>query len=697
MKKYCLLLSAIFFLFISSQSQPITKATNNAFLITRMAEKFHVQPRRLDAAFSNDLYNNLLKELDEDRIFFTQEDINHLQLYHYTLNEQIAGRKTDFLQLLISIYNDRIKQADTMIANICQKPFNFYITQKITVAEDSSWPMNVAAMRLKIYKTIKLEVLNKLLDAKENEPDGADMPKKYMDSLEVVYRHKEERRWRRHINIVLQSPGGLQQDVCNIYCEKIATCYDPHTEFFPETEKENFESEVGNTTYEFGLGIGSDDDEENKSNGVTITSLKPGSPAYKSGFLNKGDKIMSLQWEGKDSIDVSDASTREISNILSESNHTKLTVVVKKEDNTTRHVTLVKEKEEIDDDRVKSFLLKGNQTVGYIRLPGFYSDWEDEKEDNGCANDVAKEIIKLKQENINGLIIDLRYNGGGSLEEAIALAGIFIDAGPVGQLKDNDNKTEVLKDMMRGTIYDGPLIIMVNGYSASASEMVAGTLQDYNRAVIVGTPTYGKATAQVVLPLDTTINIHVNNETKQADSYLKLTMNKLYRVSGATAQFSGVQPDILLPDLLQVNGERESKDPDALHIAATDANKYYKPYAPLPIASLKAIADKDIAADNYFSNLSEYKTQYENDNKPKDISLLWTDAVKENEDEETNSHELKQSRDSAKQYKVEDNKYEQQLLQTDEDLKEGDDEFKSSLSHDPYIKISYDLISGMEK
>ena len=189
------------------------------------------------------------------------------------------------------------------------------------------------------------------------------------------------------------------------------------------------------------------------------------------------------------------------------SNHDKATFKIKKPDGAERTVILLKEKMEEDDEhnKVKSFLLKGSKTIGFISLPSFYQDWENENSGvNGCANDVAKEILKLKKENIEGLIIDLSYNGGGSMEEAVELSGIFIDFGPVGMQKGRDSKIYTLKDVNRGTIYDGPLMLMVNGYTASASEMVAGTLQDYHRAVIVGTPTYGKATAQVVLPMDTT-------------------------------------------------------------------------------------------------------------------------------------------------------------------------------------------------
>jgi carboxyl-terminal processing protease len=194
---------------------------------------------------------------------------------------------------------------------------------------------------------------------------------------------------------------------------------------------------------------------------------------------------------------------------------------------------------------------------------------------------VAKEILELKKEHISGLILDLRYNGGGSLEEAIELAGLFIDAGPLAQARDRDAKPYVLRDVNRGTVFDGPLILLVNGYSASASEVIAGSLQDYNRALIVGTPTYGKASAQVILPLDTNINLGEAASLKPTGSFLKLTVSRLYRVTGASVQATGVQPDILLPVPPGAEFRREADAPFALSPTTVDANKYYRPYPPI--------------------------------------------------------------------------------------------------------------------
>jgi carboxyl-terminal processing protease len=236
--------------------------------------------------------------------------------------------------------------------------------------------------------------------------------KKYIDSLEPILRKKANHSIKRLVKRILQSPRGMEYILGNIYCQALASAYDPHTDYFPPDIKSAFESTIGNTPLEFGLTLSEDD-----NGNPEIGRLKPGSPAFQSGQLNEGDKISSIQWGNKDAIDISDAGADEVTHILSAAGGNQATLTVKKQDGTTRQVVLHKEKAKTDDDedRVKSFILKGAHTFGFISLPDFYSDWEDSRGINGCANDVAKEIIKLKKENIEGLIIDLRYNGGGSV------------------------------------------------------------------------------------------------------------------------------------------------------------------------------------------------------------------------------------------------------------------------------------------
>ena len=663
-------------------------------LLQEWLKNFMCSQEHLNDSLSADFFNQFMQQLDDDHIYFIKNDIAQLSAYKFQLDDQVKQKKNDFLKLITGIYAKRLQQADTMIDVIAQKHFIFSVPEKFTVAEDSSYPSDIASMHNKLYKKMKMDVLGDLLQLNDNiSSKNTIRQKQILDSAQTVFEKKTQSVYKRNISRITQSPGGVEQFVANEYCKALAACYDPHTEFFPLTEKENFESELGNQQFRFGFAIKEDD-----NGGVIINGLEPGSPAFKCGMLNKGDKFQTLQWEGQNVIDVSDASAHELGEIFSQSNHDKIMITVKKADGTIRTVTLMKEQSDADDDnKVKSFLLKGNKTVGYISLPAFYNNWEDENTgDNGCANDVAKEIIKLKKENIAGLILDLRYNGGGSIQEAVELTGIFIDAGPVEQIKTRgEEKIITLKDVNRGTVYDGPLLVLVNGYSASASEMVAGTLQDYNRALIVGSSTYGKATGQIVLPLDTTVDLAKYNGQQQSANYLKVTTDKLYRINGTTAQFTGVKPDIVLPDFLEADPQREADEPFALQPSAVDANKYYTPYAALPVNTLQAFANHDADTIKYFKQLQDYIHQYKIINTPADVSLNWKDALTDEKNDSLISDFAVTS--YAGIYSIVNNAYDAERLKTDSSSQDINESLKNYLSRDPYIKISYDLLSVMAK
>lgn len=677
----------------TSFAQPFQKAAADAYLINRMAQKYHVQPRPLDKALSGDLFNNLLKEIDEGHLLLTKEDMLKLEPYRWLLADQVQQKKTDFLQLLTDLYKQHLLQVDTMADHLCSNVFNFALPGNITLAEDTSYPADNNALRSKLSKRLRLMVLQALLETHKEIVGSVPAPrqKKILDSLEIVYRKKAVAFFKRPIHRILQHPGGIEQSMADSYCRQLALCYDPHTAYFPPLEKENFESELGKQPLRFGFSLGEDDDEN-----VTIGQLKPGSPAYKSGQLNKGDKIQTIQWEKQGAINVDKAGKREVESILDASNHDKVTLTIKKTDGTIRQVTLKKEKDETNEDnKVTSFILKGTKTIGYISLPAFYTDWEDKASGaNGCANDVAKELVKLKAEKIDGLILDLRFNGGGSIDETTELAGIFIDAGPVAQEKSTEPKVFTLKDVNRGTVYDGPLLILVNGHSASASEMLAGTLQDYNRAIIAGTPTYGKATSQVILPLDTTLKSGANNTGSQSAAFIKLTVSKLYRVNGSSAQSAGVQPDILLPDVLEADAERESSEPLALKAPAIDANKYFKPYAPLKLSALKAVAEKEIAADPYFKAVDNYVQQYKKASIPKDISLQWDEALRQQDMYPDIDAVTGDSIPPKAFFTVQNNVFETKRAEADESYKEIIDELKEFILEDHYIRMAYILLSN---
>jgi len=693
MKKLRAVLSALLFLPSLSNAQTTAKVANEAFVITRMVNKFHVEPRLLDASFSADVFKGMLAQTDAEHIYFTKGDISRLSTYRKGIAEEIKQRHTGYLDLFTGIYQQRLRDVDSLASLIGKDPFNYYNLEKLTVAEDTLSPASPAAVRLKLYKTLKAIALEDLTDELPEDFKALSplKQKKYIDSAGVFAQKRAVSSLKRKISNILLSSYGISRYTGNIYCETIASCYDPHTEFFPPQEKENFESELGKQPFQFGFRMKAD-----KNGGVLIDNLEPGSPAYKSGKLNKGDKFMSLQWEGRKIVDVSDFSVDDFIELIDQSGHNKVLFGMKKTDGSIVQLTL--ERAQVaggddDDGRVKSFVLKGETTIGYIYLPAFYEDWESNDQGlNGCANDVGREIIKLKKENIAGLILDLRYNGGGSVGEATELAGIFIDAGPVAQVKSKDAKVATIKDTDRGTVFDGPLVILVNGYSASASEMVAGTLQDYNRAVIIGSPTYGKATMQVVLPMDTTITPE-NFSKVVTENYLKLTVSKLYRITGASAQFKGVQPDIILPDMLDAYISKEADEPHALHAGAIAPNKYYTPYAPLPINILAQSVQGEIDTNRFFNAVKKLvafaKQQKAAKDQPLDINELL--AVSS-----ANSADTLATAPPSKKFAVKNNADETERLNADTTLKEMNEDFTKRVAADAYISIAYDVLTKMK-
>jgi len=696
MKKYFL----AFFIAASflANAQPVQKAAIDAFVITRMAARYHIKPRTLDETLSSDMYKTLLHKVDNEKLFLTQEDIKQLETYQYKLHQEIISKRSAFLQLLVNLYQQRLQQADTMIDNICKVPFNFTLNEKYTVAEDTSYPANAISMRTKLYKNMKLAALYSI-NYFQNELNALPLAKqkKFNDSIELFVRKKINTSFKRSLQRELNAPGGIPQLLSNEYCKALAVCYDPHTAYMSITDRENFEGHLGKKNLTFGFGLNEDED-----GNPVVDELKPGSPAFKSGMMNKGDKIISIQWDDAKPIDLSDASADEVGSILSSSNHAKATITIKKADGTKREAVMYKEqeKDEDDDNKVKSFLLKGEKTVGYIALPSFYEDWENKNSVNGCANDMAKEILKLKKDKIDALVIDLRYNGGGSVGEAVDLAGIFIDAGPITQIKTKETKAFTLKDGNRGTIYDGPLLLMVNGYSASASELLAGSLQDYNRALIVGSNTYGKATGQRILPLDTTLNMESDLSKVEASSYIKLTTLQVYRVNGTTAQFTGVVPDVNLPDPTEAKKDKERDEAFAIPAINIDANKYYLPLKSLGLAGLKAKASEQQRAEPYFEKINEYIQTKKTIKKKEDISLKLTDFIKkpimENDDDE--DEEIAQdSTEKNVPFIMQDNSFEIQRLQVSKGLQSPGNAFKKYLGSDPYLKIVYQLALEMAK
>jgi carboxyl-terminal processing protease len=428
------------------------------------------------------------------------------------------------------------------------------------------------------------------------QTDSAKTPlKTLLAKNESIISDKIKKHTKKNIQTIL-SPAVYDNYLKETYYNALATTFDPHTMFFSPQDKENFQSELSTENFSFGFDI-----DETKEGKIVVAGLIPGGPAWRTGEIHVDDELLQLQWEGKQAVDISAISFDEADELLKESNHGTITLKMKKTNGAIYSIALQKEKIETQENVVKGYVLSGEKKIGYISLPDFYTNWEDEN-GSGCANDLAKEIVRLKRENIEGLILDIRFNGGGSLGEALELAGIFIDEGPLTGTKEKNGKLVFLKDPNRGTIYDGPLIVLINGQSASASELVAAVLQDYNRAVIAGSPSYGKATMQQVFPVDTLLK---NPAAHSENGYVKITGGKLYRVTGQTAQLNGVIPDIHLPDAFDALQYGERFTPDILPSDTVKRNAYYKPLSPLPVAQLSGLSNQRVNNNKNFQQLKE--------------------------------------------------------------------------------------------
>jgi carboxyl-terminal processing protease len=381
----------------------------------------------------------------------------------------------------------------------------------------------------------------------------------------------------------------------NNFVNTITDLMDPHTEYFPPVEKRGFDEEMSG--HFFGIGAQLKEEE----NSIKIATLIPGSPALKSGQVQVNDIIVKVAQGNAEPVDIAGYDVLDVVKIIRGTKGSEVKLTLKKADGTLQVVSLIRDEIVQDEQFARSVVAKtGNKKIGYIYLPEFYADFENP---NGrrCSADVAEEIKKLKAEQVDGIVLDLRTNGGGSLYEVVQMVGLFIKTGPVVQVKDRDGKPETLSDNEQSVLYDGPLTVMVNEMSASASEIFAAAIQDYKRGLIVGsTSTYGKGTVQKQLPLGRPIDATSGSTEYGA---LKITFEKFYRINGNSTQLKGVTPDIILPDQYEYIKFREKDQPSALKWDQIPKSDYTIWKSDFDWASIEQKAEMRIAQSPLFSTI----------------------------------------------------------------------------------------------
>lgn len=512
-------------------------------LISEGIRTQHYDPMELNDKFSQRVFETFIERLDINKKFFLQQDIDALSAYKTKIDDEITANNYDFFEAANAIYESRLKQAVEYYKSILSKPFDFTVDEFYeNDYKKTSFAKDTALLREQWRKYLKYQTLiryNDLLEEQEKLKSKKDTTfiEKTPEELEKTAREKVRKSNEEGFKRLFELD---KNDRFNLYLNTIVNVQDPHTEYFPPADKQNFDIAMTGQLQGIGAQL------QEKDGFIKVNNIIPGGPAYRDGRLKAGDLIIKVAQEGQEPVDVTEMRLDKAVQLIRGKKGTKVTLTIKKQDGTLDNITLTRDIVIIEETYAQSAIIQDKEKIGYIRLTGFYSDFGNGGRD--CATDVKNELIKLKAEKVDGVILDLRDNGGGSLESVVRMVGLFIKSGPVVQVKTRYGNPNIMSDQDPTVTYDGPLVVMVNENSASASEILAAAIQDYKRGIVIGSPTtFGKGTVQRMFNLDDMVG-SAYNAIKPLGS-LKITMQKFYRISGGSTQLRGVTPDIIVPDL----------------------------------------------------------------------------------------------------------------------------------------------------
>jgi len=574
----------------------------------------HYQPEKIDDAFSERVFDLYLKRLDVNKKFLLQSDVSQLSKYQKDIDDEILKRGShEFLDLSTQIMDQRVKDIQALYRDILSKPFDFTVEEKMeTDPEKMKFPADKAAQREDWRKFLKYRSLVQMYEMMDEQAKrtgknnltastvksaalSTDEPNRTPEQMEVEARKRVLKYYDDQFRDLVQTDAN---DRMAMYANVVANTYDPHTEYFAPRDKDNFDQAMTGRFEGIGASL------QEKDGQIKVADIIPGSASYRQGELKAGDIITRVGQGAEVPVSVEGMRLDKAIVLIKGKKGTEVRLTVKKADGSTKIIPIIRDVVILEETFAQSATInESGKKYGYIKLPSFYADFNDNGGRSSAA-DVKKELEKLQKENIQGLVLDLRFNGGGSLTDAVEMAGLFIDSGPVVQVRSRQGAATVLNDRDPRVQYTGPLVVLVNKFSASASEILAAAIQDYKRGIVMGsTSTYGKGTVQRIFDLDDALPAEFNN-IKPFGS-LKLTTQKFYRINGGSTQFKGVVSDIVLPDPYSYldQGEKESEYPlkwDEI------APARYKTWADAPaVAKLSAASQKRVATDPRFKLMSE--------------------------------------------------------------------------------------------
>ena len=513
-------------------------------IVKYVVEKGHYNSIDLDDNFSVNIFDDFISKLDPQKRFFTVNDIRQLNRYKYKIDDQIKNYQLEFFEETYKTYNQRVSDAKLFVDKVFETDFDFSEDEFIDLNNDSiSFSFGKNQLFERWRKQIKYSVLD-IITQRYNS-DSLDFNEIKTNAISTV---------KKNTNDFFEYANELDRDDWfSVFVNSFVSQFDPHTFYFKPDDKEKFDVSISGKFDGIGARLSRAD------GNVKIVDVIIGGPVWRDKLLDVGDVILAVGQGDDELVSIYGMKLDDSIKLIKGPAGTVVTLRVKKIDGQIQDVKIKRDEVELEETFAKSTVIsKNDNNYGYISLPKFYADFDNYKNRNS-ANDVKNEIIKLKNNGIQGLILDLRNNGGGSLQTVVEMTGLFIEKGPVVQVKSIGNRKKVLYDRDPQVYWDGPLVLLINEMSASASEIISAALQDYNRAIIIGSEkSFGKGTVQNIIDL----NRFISN-TNYDMGALKVTTDIFYRINGESVQLEGVQSDIIIPDsyMYIFNGERDEKNP----------------------------------------------------------------------------------------------------------------------------------------
>lgn len=658
-------------------------------LVSYVLDKLHYNPKIINDDFSLKVFDDFIDAVDSQKRFFLESDIQILSEYKLLIDDQINSSDITFFNVTFDILKKRISEVEGFYETILNQPFDFNVDEEINLDyENLSYASNIDELRNLWRKRLKLSTLDAFASKKEINEDKIDQEENQLKSDEEI--EKESRSSiKENLKDFFQFNSELERtDWFSLYLNSIVTQYDPHTTYLAPEAKEVFDQNISGKFQGIGARL------SKRKQQVEIVEVIIGGPVWRDNLLNVGDIIISVaQSEDEEPTEISLMKLSDATDLIKGEKGTNVYLTVKRVDGGIEQIVVTRDIVELEETYAKSSIINDETSkYGLINLPRFYVDFDDYGERN-AATDLKKEILNLKSKGINGLILDLRNNGGGSLKTVVDITGFFIERGPVVQVKSIGGRREILRDNDPSIIWDGPLVVLVNEFSASASEILAAALQDYNRAIILGSnQTYGKGTVQNIVDLNNVIS----GSTYGDLGSLKITTDKFYRVNGGSTQLEGVKSDITFPNRYSYIdiGERDLENP--LNWDKIDPARYNSLDKMFNYSKLISNSNERIRNSEFFSLIDDHASWVRSQQDDKTISLEYN----------TYKNDLDMSKLQNDKLKIIDNfksPYNFQWNFVDElddssynnDMKEIRDRWIESLQKDIYVNEAMNLLKDL--